>query len=540
MATIIDELVTVLRLDPAPFLLGKKKADEALKQTKDAAQQTGTNMELAGKKAASFFSQIKREAMGLGLVLGGVGLGAFVKNTIDTNAAIGHLSDNINTATQNLSAWQGVVKSVGGQAGEATSSLQALSQAYQNYRIGIMPSASFIQGLNLLQRDTGVRITMEDMADPNVAMQKLAQAASRTTKPQFNTIAGMLGIAPGAINALELGPDELNRRLAKQAQVTREEADAAEKAQDAINSLNERFKSLTNRVVTDLIPALDSLLTVLTRVLDLIEKEGNRMGAEKAAFDAKHVRTANDRTSDALWNSTFGRIFGYRGNGGPGNWGGDPVGTVGSPVDNGATTPHAAVTAPPRPTAGATSRETAVRDSLARDLGISKDAAAGVVSNLVAESGLQAVNERHPLIPGSRGGFGWAQWTASRRRDFEAWAAKNGLSTSSDAANYGFLIHELSTRYPGIVSALRKARSATEAAGIFFQYESGGSPLLSRHLAGHTRHANRIAHNSSEVNIGTINVNAPHATDAKGVASGMKSAVDSHFSLATQANSGLN
>ena len=69
--------------------------------------------------------------------------------------------------------------------------------------------------------------------------------------------------------------------------------------------------------------------------------------------------------------------------------------------------------------------------------------AAAVVGNLGGESGLLAVQEKHPLA--GLGGFGWEQATGTRRSAFYAYAAAHGLSVKDDEANYGFLVSELQT-----------------------------------------------------------------------------------------------
>ena len=81
---------------------------------------------------------------------------------------------------------------------------------------------------------------------------------------------------------------------------------------------------------------------------------------------------------------------------------------------------------------------------LQNDLGISRAAAIGSVGQLAGETGgFTQMQELNPVVPGSRGGGGYAQWTGPRRRQFEAWARDQGLDTRSYAANYGFLRHEL-------------------------------------------------------------------------------------------------
>lgn len=70
--------------------------------------------------------------------------------------------------------------------------------------------------------------------------------------------------------------------------------------------------------------------------------------------------------------------------------------------------------------------------------------AAAIVGNLGHESGgFKSLQELKPVVPGSRGGYGYAQWTGPRRRAYEAYCARNKLDPKSDKANYAFLFVEL-------------------------------------------------------------------------------------------------
>ncbi|MDB4356384.1 phage tail tip lysozyme, partial [Akkermansiaceae bacterium] len=56
---------------------------------------------------------------------------------------------------------------------------------------------------------------------------------------------------------------------------------------------------------------------------------------------------------------------------------------------------------------------------LMRDFGLTEFQAAGLVGNLAYESGnFKQLQEKEPLIPGSKGGYGFAQWTGVRRDGF--------------------------------------------------------------------------------------------------------------------------
>lgn len=120
------------------------------------------------------------------------------------------------------------------------------------------------------------------------------------------------------------------------------------------------------------------------------------------------------------------------------------------------------------------------------DLGLKDFQAAGLLGNLGFESGgflhLQEIN---PLVSGSAGGLGVAQWTGPRRRSFESWCAANHLSTSSDEGNYGFLLHELQGPYAYTVAALKKTISiegAVFSAGQTYERPYG---TTATHLPGY-------------------------------------------------------
>lgn len=123
----------------------------------------------------------------------------------------------------------------------------------------------------------------------------------------------------------------------------------------------------------------------------------------------------------------------------------------------------------PRGAANATfaAKAPGVMKDLMRDFNLTKEQAAGIVANLGHESaGFTAYQEGKPL-GGGRGGAGWAQWTGPRRRQFEAWAAAKGLDPRSDAANYGFLKHELNGSHAGALAAVRRENSAQGAMVAF-------------------------------------------------------------------------
>ena len=86
-------------------------------------------------------------------------------------------------------------------------------------------------------------------------------------------------------------------------------------------------------------------------------------------------------------------------------------------------------------------------EDLQGELGLTKEQAAAFVGNLAHETGgFKFMQEINPTVAGSRGGYGFAQWTGPRRKMFEAWAAENGLDPSSYEANWGYLKKELTEK----------------------------------------------------------------------------------------------
>lgn len=78
------------------------------------------------------------------------------------------------------------------------------------------------------------------------------------------------------------------------------------------------------------------------------------------------------------------------------------------------------------------------------DRGLPEHVADAFVLNFQDESGLNpGINEANPIVPGSRGGFGLAQWTGPRRKALEAFAAERGVDPSDTDAQLDFLMMEL-------------------------------------------------------------------------------------------------
>lgn len=131
------------------------------------------------------------------------------------------------------------------------------------------------------------------------------------------------------------------------------------------------------------------------------------------------------------------------------------------------TTPAApAAPVPPLPKTTSDTEEYYIREYQKR--GLARPVAEGIVASLNAESGLNpAINERSPVVPGSRGGFGLAQWTGPRRVAFERWAADNGKNINDEQAQIDFTMAEFAGPERAAYDALIQSPDAQSAAAIF-------------------------------------------------------------------------
>lgn len=99
------------------------------------------------------------------------------------------------------------------------------------------------------------------------------------------------------------------------------------------------------------------------------------------------------------------------------------------------------------------------------DRGLPEHVAQGFVMNFRDESGLNpGINEIEPLVPGSRGGFGLAQWTGPRRRQLEAFAAERGAPVDDMDLQMDFLVQELQGTEANAGRTILSTRNRSEAA----------------------------------------------------------------------------
>lgn len=132
------------------------------------------------------------------------------------------------------------------------------------------------------------------------------------------------------------------------------------------------------------------------------------------------------------------------------------------------------------------------------------DDAAAIVGNLGHESGgFTSMQEIRPTVAGSRGGYGWAQWTGPRRRAFEAWCKQEGLSPADDEANYRYLVVELRGPEKKAIGKLAAAKSLADKVKAFeLAFERAGANT--KHYASRNRWAAIALDELSQLDLVTL------------------------------------
>lgn len=97
--------------------------------------------------------------------------------------------------------------------------------------------------------------------------------------------------------------------------------------------------------------------------------------------------------------------------------------------------------------------------------GLPEHVADAFVMNFQDESGLNpGINEQAPIVPGSRGGFGLAQWTGPRRRALEFFASERGLPVADPELQMDFLMSELQGPEANAMKSIMAAPDSGSAA----------------------------------------------------------------------------
>lgn len=126
------------------------------------------------------------------------------------------------------------------------------------------------------------------------------------------------------------------------------------------------------------------------------------------------------------------------------------------------------------------------------DFKISLLSSAAIIGNSGQESGgFKSLQEKKPVVPGSRGGYGIMQWTGPRRKLYEAYCKRNGFDPANMEVNYKFLFVELhgdEGKDGKVLERVEAAKTLDEKTEIFMkEFLRPGTPHLDQRKIWATR-----------------------------------------------------
>ena len=258
-ATIIDSLVVMLGLDSKDL---ETKSPRAKKHLKDVEDQ--------GLKTEKAVEGLSRALTGFLAIIGGtMAIKAFVSDFIDANAQLDRFSRNLGLSVSTISAWSNATEKLGGSSQALQGTLDMLSKSQTQLMLtgesSLIPYMSAL-GISLADTAGKARPVTDILLD-------LSDRFSHMDRTTANNLGRMMGLDQGTLNLLLQGRKELEleiRRQKEQNIVTAAQAAEATKLQKSIVGVKQTFSALGRALFMDAAPALERLLIVFQRVGDWI------------------------------------------------------------------------------------------------------------------------------------------------------------------------------------------------------------------------------------------------------------------------------
>ncbi|CUJ69683.1 phage tail tip lysozyme [Achromobacter sp. 2789STDY5608621] len=267
MATILDALFVELKLNAKGFKQGVAEVDRSLKHTTEESGRAARTMEANGKQAAMFFSRMRNEALALLAVFtAGMGLKNFTANTISSAAGLGQMSKNLDMSTERLQAWQRAAERAGGSAEGITAQLRQSASEVAKFRRGMSAETlpAFFQ--------FGGKV--EDLKDGNsylLARSRIVSEIYKTDRARAALAAQMMGISDDQFDLIKQGPAAIQQLVLaqeKRSAISSKDAQDAQRLRNIYLDLRDTFESVGTKVLIALIPTFEKLLKAAQKVGD--------------------------------------------------------------------------------------------------------------------------------------------------------------------------------------------------------------------------------------------------------------------------------
>lgn len=270
MATIIDELIVRLDLDPKNFESGRKKQTEAWLKSRDEFRKGGKDIEDSSKRAAETVNLITRRVLELfAVITGSQALSEFIRRLTNADASLGRFASSLGESPQRIAAWENAADRFGGSADQTATTLERVNkQLYNLNKNGEALPREFSQ----LQAWTGMRIDPNHgldryLSDVSAALQRLHQIDASAA----HNVAQALGIDPATeqlMYKMGSGIDSYLGKLEKSLSPSNQAIEVAQKLQASWNEMLQRIIALANTIYDRLGPVLVDATEKMTAWID--------------------------------------------------------------------------------------------------------------------------------------------------------------------------------------------------------------------------------------------------------------------------------
>jgi hypothetical protein len=266
MPTVIDSLVLELGLDPAKFSAQQREAVSSLRSMEQEQLAAGRRIESETKRVGNILTDFRRNALQItSLFLGGMGIQQFTSYVTNLDANAGRLGRTMNMTARDVTIWQGAIKQVGGSAEEANTSLSAMSEDMNRFQLtgqsSMLPVLSRL-GVSLYDQNRNLKTSGQ-------LWLEISDAIAGMDSAQATSFLRMLpGATQGMINLALLGPGRLREYLEVQRQLgaaTAQSAEEAEKYQRALANVESSATNLGRTLLSFVAPAAIAVMNALQK-----------------------------------------------------------------------------------------------------------------------------------------------------------------------------------------------------------------------------------------------------------------------------------
>jgi len=207
----------------------------------------------------------------LGTLAAGLSLGAITRQYLQQADSLGKLADSMGADVEELQAWGGAARSAGGSAEAFNATVQGMTRSLQMAANGAKgPAAQALQQLGVKATDASgkARDTFEVLRD-------IAGKMEGMDKQQAMGLGQRIGIDRGTIMLLQSGRAAIDDLIVRQKELgvyTKEDAEIAAKANDAIDDLGQALKSGAAIVMRVFVPAIRWVAEKMTAVVQFFKR----------------------------------------------------------------------------------------------------------------------------------------------------------------------------------------------------------------------------------------------------------------------------